>query len=281
LTLITAVAPVQAVLRRPHGLLEGPRFAADGALVYSDVLAGGVFACSEHGEVREVLAKRRGIGGIVPHADGGWVISGRTLVHVRDDCSQRELRGEGGACGYNDLGTTATGELLAGVLRYRPLAGEAEQPGQLLLLGNDGTERVLSEEIVWPNGIGVAADGETVYVSDYADGTVRAVGIGSGDTWTFARSPRGSADGLALDAGGGVWVALGAGGAVARFDGEGALDEVVKLPAGFVSSICFGGEDMRDVLITTADNEVAPELGGTLLRGRSAVPGLPVYPARL
>jgi sugar lactone lactonase YvrE len=46
----------------------------------------------------------------------------------------------------------------------------------------------------------------------------------------------------------------------------------------FVSSLSFGGPDMRDVLITTADNHVHPELGGTLLRARSEVAGRAVAP---
>jgi hypothetical protein len=35
------------------------------------------------------------------------------------------------------------------------------------------------------------------------------------------------------------------------------------------------------VLITTADNQIEPELGGTLLRARSKIPGLTVGPARV
>jgi hypothetical protein len=35
---------------------------------------------------------------------------------------------------------------------------------------------------------------------------------------------------------------------------------------------------MRDVLITTADYGIRPELGGTLLRARSPVAGLAVGP---
>lgn len=35
---------------------------------------------------------------------------------------------------------------------------------------------------------------------------------------------------------------------------------------------------MRDVVITTADDQVSPELGGTLLRARSEVAGLAVSP---
>ena len=77
---------------------------------------------------------------------------------------------------------------------------------------------------------------------------------------------------------GAVWIALGEGGGIARFRADGELDEVVDLPSNFVSSLSFGGADMRDVLITTADNEVHPELGGTLLRARSEVAGLAMTP---
>lgn len=73
-------------------------------------------------------------------------------------------------------------------------------------------------------------------------------------------------------------MALGEGGGIARFDADGELDDVASLPASFVSRLCFGGADMRDVLITTADNHLEPELGGTLLRARSSIPGLGVAP---
>ena len=83
---------------------------------------------------------------------------------------------------------------------------------------------------------------------------------------------------MAVDREGGVWVALGDGGGVARFHSDGQLDEVTDLPAAFVSSLSFGGPDMCDVLITTADNQVSPELGGTLFRARSEVAGLALAP---
>jgi len=38
---------------------------------------------------------------------------------------------------------------------------------------------------------------------------------------------------------------------------------------------------MRDVLITTADSLVEERLGGSRLRARSSVPGMPVAPARV
>ncbi|MGO9489892.1 MAG: SMP-30/gluconolactonase/LRE family protein [Solirubrobacteraceae bacterium] len=276
MSLLSQPEPVAAVLERPHSLLEGPRIAGDGSLVYSDVIAGGLWACSEQGLVTELLHGRRGIGGIVGHADGGWVISGRSLLHLAADGAQRELLSDPEVPGYNDISSTPGGELLAGELRYRPMSGEPPREGRLLAVSAAGGARTITDRVLWPNGIGVAPDGITVYVSDYARRRVLACPLWGGEPEELAESPRGSADGLAVDAEGGIWVALGEGGAVARFEPDGLLDEIVEVPAGFVSSISFGGPDMCDVLISTADNRVSPELGGTLLRARSEVAGLPI-----
>ncbi len=274
------VQQVEPVLERAHTLLEGPRIGLTGELVYSDVIAGGLFSCSSSGAVSELLAGRRGIGGVVPHTDGGWVISGRTVLHLRPDGSQRELLAAEGACGYNDLFSTPGGDLLAGELRYRPMVGEQPRAGRLLRLAPGQEPLALSERVVWPNGIGLAPDGMTAYVSDYSNGTVLALDLSGGGERVLCSSPRGSADGLAVDEQGGIWVALGEGGGVARFDGSGDLQELIELPAQFVSSISFGGPDMRDVLISTADNPLMAEKGGTLLRARSSIAGLPVTPVR-
>jgi sugar lactone lactonase YvrE len=275
---LSAPEPVEPVLRRTHSLLEGPRIGPRRELVYSDVIAGGLFSCTPDGEVSELLPGRRGIGGIVPHADGGWVISGRSVIHLSPDGSQRELLSDADVPGYNDLFSTPAGGLLAGELRYRPMSGDPPREGRLLALERSGELRTVCEGVRWPNGIGLSPDAATVYVSDYAREEVLACPAEGGEPVRFAASPRGSADGLAVDAEGCVWVALGQGGGVARFDAAGTLLELIDLPAGFVSSISFGGEDRRDVLISTADNLVEPELGGTLLRARSSVAGAPVTP---
>jgi gluconolactonase len=276
--LLSDLRPLDAVLERPHGLLEAPRFSGDGEVVYSDVIAGGVWGCSASGVIREILPRRRGVGGIVAHSDGGWVISGRNVVHLLRGGEQRELLSGEGVSGYNDLGAAPDGALIAGVLRYRPFAGDDPCPGQLLRVGADGAVEVLTEDVIWPNGIGFSPDGHTLYLSDYARRVVLAVPAQGGQTREFCASPDGSADGLAVDVEGAVWVALGEGGALARFLPDGQLDGVMDLPASFVSSVSFGGEDMRDVLITTADNETDPQLGGTLLKARSLIAGLALTP---
>ena len=262
-------------------LVEGVRWNADGSVVFSDVLAGGVHRWTPEG-VETIVPKRRGIGGIAFHVDGGLVLSGRDLVHVRDG-ETRPLHSPGGVTGFNDLTVAPDGSVYAGALRFRPFGGEQVIPGEVWLLHPDGREEVVCSGIDWPNGIGLSPDGAVLYVSDYqnarvmqcdASGAVDVVAV-------FATPPAGSTDGLAVDEAGGVWVALGPGGGVARFTPDGALDHVLEVPAGFVATVSFGGEDLRDLYIGTAGATEHADRKGTLFRSRSDVPGLPVPLARV
>jgi sugar lactone lactonase YvrE len=267
------------VSERPHSLLEAPRATADGRLLYSDVLGGGVYSVPVAGEAEPttVLAKRRGIGGLVVHRAGGVVVTGRSVVHVDGD-SQRELLALDGVAGFNDLTTDAAGSLLVGALRFKPFAGEDPVPTEVWRVVAPGVVEVAAEGIDWPNGIAVAPGDGTTYVSDTANGVVKAFGPGDTHGAVFATVSSGAVDGLALDEEGGVWVALGDAG-IARFDARGELDGFAEIPSAFVSSLCFGGPDRRDVFATTADNPLHPERGGTVFHARSEVAGVEVAPA--
>jgi xylono-1,5-lactonase len=97
----------------------------------------------------------------------------------------------------------------------------------------------------------------------------------------FARMPRGNPDGLAVDEAGGVRVALGDGAAVARFSADGTLERTVPVPSSFVTSLCFGGSDRRDLYVVTTNNTDDPGRGATVFSARTDIPGLPVAPARV
>lgn len=277
--MLSDARPLPGVTARPHGLLEAPRPTADGGVLYSDVLTGGVYRVDpgEGGEPIVVLPKRRGIGGLVPHRDGGIVVTGRSVIHVAGD-SQRELLELDGVTGFNDLTTDAGGNVLVGALRFRPFAGEEPVPTEVWRIAGRDRAEVAAEGIDWPNGIAFSPDGASMYVSDTARGVVRIYRGGHTTGDPFATVSRGAVDGLAVDEEGGVWVALGDGG-VARFEADGTLDGVAQLPASFVSSLCFGGPDRRDVYFTTADNHVDPEAGGTVFHARSEIAGVAVPPA--
>lgn len=86
-------------------------------------------------------------------------------------------------------------------------------------------------------------------------------------------------DGLTTDEDGGVWVALFGGGEVRRFDANGNLTHIVELPVRQVTSCCFGGADMSELFITTAQNGMDSEalsrepLAGSLFRVHTSFQG--------
>jgi len=78
-----------------------------------------------------------------------------------------------------------------------------------------------------------------------------------------------------------VWVAVVAGpGEVVRFKSDGTLDQRIKVPAKTVTSLAFGGPDMRDLYVVTSNNSDNRDLKGTVFRTRSEIAGLPVPQAR-
>jgi gluconolactonase len=53
----------------------------------------------------------------------------------------------------------------------------------------------------------------------------------------------------------------------------------IEVPARAVTSLCFGGDDRRDVYIVTADNRDDADRAGTVFRTRADVPGCRIPPA--
>jgi gluconolactonase len=197
------------------------------------------------------------------------------VIHVRAGETRAVLAADG-VTGFNDLTADPDGRVLVGGLRYNPLAGEDPVPGEVWVIDPGRGAARPFVGVDWPNGIGISPDGATVYVSDYAHARVFAYHRAGGEPHSFLTVPAGSADGLAVDEAGGVLVAMGAAGGIARFEPDGALDRVIDVPATFVTSVSFGGDDLGDLYITTGDNTDDPARAGTLFRERSDVPGLPV-----
>lgn len=247
------------------GLLEAPRPLPDGSVLFANTTAGGVYRWSD-GNVSEVLARRRGIGGIAVHADGGFLVSGRDLAYA-GPAGLRTVWAAGGATGLNDLTVAPDGSVVVGVLRHQPARGDQAGPTELVQLSPDGATRVLAPDLLWPNGVGYAPDAALLFVCEYAAARVRVIGRRGAPI--FVQAPRGECDGLAVDSAGGVWVALGSGCGIARFDSEGGLDDVIEVPGRFVSSLAFAGTALY---ITTI---------GALLRMDVGVQGSVVPPAAI
>lgn len=233
-------------------LAEAPRVAADGSVFFADVLGGGVYRWAD-GTVDVVVPKRRGVGGLALHADGGVVCTGRDLVHVAPDGTNRVVFAPPeGTVGFNDCCALPTGAVLVGALRFMPFAGDDVErvPGEFWHVGAGDEPCIDIDSIVWPNGCGADVVRGRTYACDYANGDVWMRDVDG--VRPFATLAGGEADGLAVDGEGGVWVASGGSGSVVRLSpDDGAVLGEVHL-GGFVTSLAFDGAAAMIVTTTTS-----------------------------
>jgi gluconolactonase len=267
-----------------YGLVEGPTVDGDGNLYFSDVLGGGVYRRDPDGEITTVVPKRRGVGGITLHADGGIVVSGRDIVHVRDG-ENRTLFKDDGVPGWNDICADSVGRIYAGSIRFAVFDPDAQPvPGELWRVDAEGEATPLYDDVLHANGVAISPGGQTIYHSDTRRNVILVHTLADDGTAGDRRAfhfPPGAPDGMALDAQGLLWVASARGGCVARMTPDGEIDRVLDVPAQTVTSLCFGGDEGRDLYVVTADNTEAPERGGTIFRIPVDVAGAPVHAARI
>jgi xylono-1,5-lactonase len=272
------------------GLIEGPVWDSGRGLYFSDVANGGVHLLDHAGAVSPVIPKRRGIGGMALHASDGLVVGGRDIAFVRlADGNTRPLLSLDaipGATGFNDLTTDGAGRIYVGSLAFRVFGGDTPKPGHLHVIDLDGTMRTLSDGVMLTNGLGFSPDGRRLYHSDSRASLVRVYDVnpdGSVSPWRkFATvDAEGVPDGLKVAIDGSIWVADAHGGRVIVFNEDGTHRQDVPVPLPMVTSLCFGGDDLRDLYIVTGSRGGPSENCGSIFRSRVDIAGLALPPARV
>lgn len=273
-----------------YGLIEGPVWHDELGLLFSDVPNGGVYRLAKDGSVSRQVPKRRGIGGMALHADGGLIMGGRDVVVSDIDGTNMQTLLAGAdtraGVGFNDLTTDAAGRIYVGCLGFKVFGGGEPKPGYLHVIDLDGSTREISDGIMLTNGLAFSPDGKRLYHSDARADVVRVYDVlpdGSVGGWqAFAHIHQGETpDGLAVAADGSVWVALAHGGAVAVYEPDGTLRERISVPLPMVTSVCFGGGDLQDLYVVTGSRGGPHENCGTVFVMRAPVAGAPLAPARM
>jgi len=275
-------------LAHGYGLIEGPRVDERNRLYFSDVPNGGVYRRSPDGGVETLIPRRRGVGGIALNEAGGIVCSGRSLICWEEATRQsRELfaEWEGRAMrGLNDLTVDAAGSVFVGSLEFDALSSDKPIPGNVFRVDPPNTVTKLWEGIEVTNGMGFSPDAKLLYHCDSTTKAVWAYDVTADrrlkDRRVFATLPEGWPDGMAVDVEGGVWVAVVRYGEVVRFKANGTMERRIKMPSLMVTSLCFGGSDMMDLYVVTADHTEEASRQGTIFKMRADVPGLTVPKAR-
>ena len=278
-------------LTEGYGLIEGPVWDPARGLLFSDVLFGGVFCLDRADAVRTVFEHRRGIGGMCLHAEDGVVVSGRNISYKANAGGPTQLlldRDEANdLVGFNDITADSAGRVYAGSLGNSPVFedGRGATPGKLYLIDLDGSARVVAEDVMLTNGLGFSPDGKTLYHSDSTRRTVFSYSVAEdgslGPKTAFVETSGGAPDGLVVAEDGSVWVALAGGSGVGVYGADGSVRDKIEIPLPMCTSVCFGGDDLRDLYIVSGSEGVEGDKRGAVYRLWSDVAAVAAGVARV
>jgi sugar lactone lactonase YvrE len=235
------------------------------------------------------------VGWVLP-AEGGLLLCGLkdglcTFDPTRQAFSKLSaIPGEPVTNRSNDACTDTRGRVWMGTMDD----GEKADTGRFYLFDRGRVGPAGPDRIAITNGPAVSPDGGKIYFTDTL-GKKILVGIvtdeGAGDVRPFvdtaAHFPDAYPDGPVCDAEGFLWTGLYAGDRIARFTPDGRLDTTVPMPTSNLTKLCFGGEDMKTVYVTSAraglsaEKLAAQPFAGSLLAFESPVAGFAATRVRL
>jgi sugar lactone lactonase YvrE len=263
---------------------EAPRW-HDGALWFSDMHAHAVLRLGPAGRLTTMAE--------VPGCPSGlgFLPDGRMLVvsmHDRrvmrldpDGLHQHADLSELAPWHCNDMAVDANGRAYVGNFGDDSAPPAPPAPTVLMAVDPDGQARVAADELMFPNGIAVADGGRTLIVAETRSvpGRLSAFRIlpdgGLADRRVLMEFGAGELpDGIALDAAGGIWVAMPFSGEVVRVSSDGVVTERIKVESAY--AVAVGGPDGRDLFVCTAPSWVPEEAArlraGAILRTRIEMP---------
>ena len=151
-------------------------------------------------------------------------------------------------------------------------------PGRVYRLGPSGDLRLLADDVAWPNGINVNADGSVLYLADSHSGRVLTQDIRADGTLAnravLADMREGqdnwwAPDGMCLDIEGNLYVAVYGSSRVRRVTPDGEIDLDIPVGDDKPANCCFGGPENDELVITSRE--------GTVYRAKIGIPGLPLF----
>lgn len=187
---------------------------------------------------------------------------------------------------FNDVFADAEGRVFCGTMPG------PNRSGHLYRLDPDGTLTTVIEDAGVSNGMGITRDFAHFYHTNTTRRTITRypydhstghLGEGVVVVELPADGPD-QPDGMTLDANDDIWSASYGGGRVNHFRSDGTFVEAILFPAEKITSVAFGGADLRTAFVTSAEGPGRPKTGplaGALFRFEPGVTGKAPYRSRI
>ncbi len=250
-------------------------------ILWVDMPAGRIYVTSLLTGRSRTIQTPTYLGAVSPDGSGGYRVACREGFAVMNSQGDFEVTWPILSDGHrmNDAKVDPVGRWWAGSLDVGFAPGE----GRLWCAVGAGEPRLMLEGLTQPNGMTWSPDGLTFYLIDSAERELCAFDVDAESGAITARrlvrafpESEGYADGMTVDAEGCLVVAMWGGGALARIAPDGVLLDRVPLPVVHPTSCAFVGEQLDQLVVTSADEpgEVPPgSLAGGSLLVISGIPG--------
>lgn len=160
--------------------------------------------------------------------------------------------------------------------------------GILFQLTADLAFKPMDNGFILSNGIGFSPDNQYLYFSDSLAHTIyrydfdlKSGTIANRESFINIPDSEGLPDGMTVDAGGFLWVAMWDGWSINRYDSQGKKVNSIKLPIPRPTSVAFGDHNLSTLYITSARMGLSEEqlkhspLSGNLFAMKTPFRGLP------
>jgi len=243
---------------------------ATGDVVWVDIHAGLVLRGDRSLHERSRTRVDSTVGAVAFAADGGLLVAAhRGLATIAPDGTISlgpDLLSAIPGARLNDGAVDPQGRYVVGSTTENTNTGHEV----LLRVSPDGSVETLRSGLTLSNGIGWSPDGSTIYHVDTFAKTVSSHPYDAGSDWdpagwvTLLDEFAGHPDGLAVDASGGLWIAIWGAGVVQQFAASGAFMASVDVGTPQVSCAGLIGDGLL-AITTSRDATEGDPLAGALL----------------
>jgi sugar lactone lactonase YvrE len=256
---------------RPHVVLSGLAFVEsarwhDGRLWFAHWSVGEILATDRDGHSEVVAPGRKAMGWSIDWLpDGQLLVTGESLLRQEPDGSFVPHADLAGVAQHNwneiVVDHHRGNVYVNGADTSNFLAGQFPEPGIIAMVAADGTAQRVADDINFPNGMVITADGSTLIVAESVAGRLTAFDIESDGSLTNRRvwAEHVAPDGICIDAEDAIWTGAAdarsmtgrdtdPGGAAVRVrEGGQLLDRIEFDRPGF--SFALGGDGGRTLFI--------------------------------
>ncbi len=244
---------------------EGPVWhAPSGRFFFVDIHGCALHAWHPESGARQSWPTPERLCWVIPRADGDGWLAGRQSGFHRLWIDGERLQWEylpsphplQSDVRLNDAKADPWGRVWAGSMNN---ADPSRPDGALYCVEADGTVHCVERGLHIANGPAIAPDGSFMLHTDSFHNTVYRYDLGEHGSlrnktvWRVFSPQEGTPDGMTFDAEGNVWIAFWGGACVRQLRASDASTlQYVPVPATQVTSLAFGGADLRTLCITSA-----------------------------